>query len=136
MTCVVSSDLCTLAPSACTKEVKAAAVVLTVPDAQDSGEVDDNGFLTLKKRLRFRRSTEIVQGDASTASSLVECEPWDHKNWLYRPSASETAGARYQAWWGWYLYDKDRLLCKQGCQFWWGVCVERRWTTLVDEVTL
>ena len=36
-----------------------------------------------------------MDGDARTASGLVECKSWEHENWLYRPSASETAGAHY-----------------------------------------
>ena len=92
--------------------VKAAAVVLTVPDDQHSSVVDNDGCLCLKKKVRFEEWTEIVQRNASMASGLVECERWEDENWLYRPSASETAGACYPEWWGWYLCDKDCLLCE------------------------
>ena len=80
MTYVVSSYFAPFAPYGCWIEVKAAAGVLTVPDSQDSGMFDNNRFLTLKKEVRFRGWTEIVEGDASTASSLVECEPWQDEN--------------------------------------------------------
>ena len=98
--------------------MKPAAVVLTVPDGQDSPEVDNDSFHTLKKKVRFQRWTEIAEGDASTASGLVKCEAWEDENWLYWPGTSETAGTRDQEWWGWYLVDKDCLLCKKGGQFW------------------
>ena len=74
-------------------------MVLTVPDRQDSGMVDNNRFLTRKKGVRFRGWTEIAECDASTASGLVECEPREDKNCLYRPSVGETAGARYKSGW-------------------------------------
>ena len=135
MTNVVSSYISPFAPHGCWKEVKAAAGVLTFPNGQDSGVVDNNRYLTLKKQVRFRGWTEIVEGDASTASGLVECVPWEDENCLSRPSVRETAGARYQEWLGWYVGNKDCLLCKQGCQFWRRVCVERGCTTPVDEVT-
>ena len=86
--------------------------------------------------MRFRGWTEIVEYDPSTASGLVECEPCKDENCLYRLSASETAGTRYQEWLGWYLGNIDSLLCKMGGQFWWQVYVERGWTMPVDEVTL
>ena len=35
----------------CWKKVKAAAGVLTVRDRQDSGVVDNDGYLTLKKKV-------------------------------------------------------------------------------------
>ena len=97
---------------------------------------DNKWYLTRKKKVRFRGWTEIVEGDTSTASGLVEYESWQDTNSLYRPGASETAGASYQQWLRWYLGDKDCLLCEMSCQFWCGVCVERGWTTLVDEVSL
>ena len=80
MTDVVSWYFSPFAPYGCCKEVKAAAVVLTFPEAQDSGEVDDDGFLNVKKKVRFRGWTEIVEGDASTACGLVQCEPSDNNN--------------------------------------------------------
>ena len=43
------------------------------------------------------------------ASSLVECGPCEDANWLYRPSVSETVGARYKEWLGWYL--SERIAC-------------------------
>ena len=136
MTYHVSSYIYPFAPYACSQDAKALAGVLTVPDGHDSGVVDNNGFLTLKKAVRFRGWTEIAECDASTASGLVECEPCEVENWLYRPSVGETAGTRYKQWLGWYLSEKDCLLCKNGCQFWWGICVERGWSTLTSEVTL
>ena len=77
-----------------------------------------------------------MEGDASPASGLLECGPWEDENWLYRPSVGETAGAPYKEWSGWYLFDKDYLLWKEDCQFGWGVCVERGWTTPVGKVTV
>ena len=109
--------------------------VLTVPDGQDSGVVDDNRFLTLKKQVRFRGCTEIVECDASTARGFVECESWEDQNWLYRPTVDKKAGARYKQCLEWYLCDKDCVLCKKGCQFWWGICVDRGCTTPTFEVT-
>ena len=76
MTYYVSSYFSPFAPCGWSKNAKALAGVLTVPDGQDSGVVDNNGFLTLKKGVRFRGWTEIAEWDASTASGLVECEPW------------------------------------------------------------
>ena len=112
------------------------AVVLTVPDGQDSDMVDNNGFLSEQQGVRFRGCTEIAECDASTASGLVQYEPLEDKNWLYRPIVGETAGAPYNVWLGWYLSEKDCLLCKNGCQFWWAICVERGWSTTTSEVTL
>ena len=66
-----------------------------------------------------------MECDARTAGDLVLCEPREDENWFYRPRSSETAGAHYQEWLGWYLCDTDCLLCQQSCQFWCGVCVER-----------
>ena len=110
--------------------------VLTVANGPDSSVVGNDGFLTLKKKVPFREWTKILETDACTASRLVECEPGEDEHWLYRPCASETAGARYQEWLGWYLRDKNCLLYKKCWQFWCGVCVESGWTTTVDEVTL
>ena len=118
MTYVVFAYTSPFAPYSCLKQLKAAAVLLTVPDRQDSGLVDNDRNLTLMQKVRFRGWTEIVEDDASTASSLVECEPWEDENWLYRPSVSDTAGAHYQEWLGCNLCDEDCLLCKKGCQFW------------------
>ena len=64
----VSSYFCPFAPYCWSKDVKAWAGVLTVPDGQDSGVVDNDRFLTLKKNVRFRGWTEIAECDASTAS--------------------------------------------------------------------
>ena len=136
MTYYVSSYFSTFAPYGWSKDAKALAVVLTVPDRQDCGMVDNNGFLTRKKCVRFRGWTEIAECNASTASVLVECEPCEDKNCFYRPSVGETAGARYKEWLEWYLSETDCLLCKNGCQFWWGICVERGWSTPTSEVTL
>ena len=98
MTYIVSCYFSAFAAYGCCKWVKAAAGVLTVPDSQDSNVVVNDGYLTQKKNVRFRGWTEFVDGDDSTASGLVECEPWQDENGLYRPSASDTAGARYQEW--------------------------------------
>ena len=136
MTYGVASYFWPFAPCRCWKERKAAGGVFTVPNGQDSGVVDNDRYLTLKKTVRFRGWTEIVEGDCRTASSLVECVPWEDENCLYRPSASKTAGACYQEWLRLYLCDEDCLLCKKGGQFCSGVCVERRWTTPVGEVTV
>ena len=136
MTCSVYSYFSTFAPYGWRKDAKALAVALTVPDCQDSGVVDNNGFLTMKKEVRFRGWTEIAECHASTASGLVECEPTEDEHWMYRLSVGETAGTRYKQWLGWYLCEKDCLLCKNGCQFWWGICVERGWSTPTSEVTL
>ena len=135
MTYVVSSYFSTFAPYGCWKEVKATAGVLMVPDGQDSGVVDNDGFLSLKKQVRFWECTEMVEGDASKASGLVECKPREEETWLYRPTSRGTAGASDQQWLGLYLCDKDCLLCMKGCQFWWRVGVERGCTTPVEEVT-
>ena len=124
------------APYVCSTAATGLAGVLTVPDGQDSGVVDHSGFLTLKKGVRFRGWTEIAECDASTASGLVECEPWEDENWLYRPRVGKTADAHYKEWLGWYRSEKDCLLCKNGCQFWWGIRVERGWSTPTSEVTL
>ena len=75
MTYYVASYFSPFAPYGWSKDAKALAGVLMVPDGQDSGVVDNNGFLTLKKEVRFRGWTEIAECDASTASGLVECEP-------------------------------------------------------------
>ena len=136
MTYYVSSYFSPFAPYACSQDAKASSEVLTVPDGLDSGMVDNKGFLTLKKDVRFRAWTEIAESDASTASGLVECEPCEDENWLYRPCVGETAGPCYKEWFRWYLSAKDCLLCKNGCQFWWGICVERGWSTPTSEVTL
>ena len=135
MTYYVSSDFSPFATHACSQDVKALAGVLTVPDGHDTGMVDNNGFFTLKKEVRFRGWTEIAECDASTASGLVEFEPWEDENWLYRPSVGETAGTCYKQWLAWYLSEKDCLFCKNGCQFWWGIWVERGWSTPTSEVT-
>ena len=45
MTYVVSSHFAAFAPYCCSVDVKALAEVLRVPDYQDSGVVDNNGFL-------------------------------------------------------------------------------------------
>ena len=115
MTYYVSSYFSPFATYGWSKDANALAGVVTVPDGQDSVVVDNNGFLTLKKELRFRGCTEIAECDASTASGLVQCEPCGDENWLYRPSVGETAGTRYKLWLGWYLSEKDCLLCKNGC---------------------
>ena len=80
MTYYVYSYYSAFAAYSCSKDAKALAVVLTVPDGQDSGMVDNNGFLTLTKEVRFRGWTEIAECDASTASGLVECEPCEDEN--------------------------------------------------------
>ena len=77
-----------------------------------------------------------MQYHSRTASCLLQCEYYKDENWLYRPSVSETAGARYEEWLAWHGRDKDCLLSKTDCQFWWRLNVERGWTTPVDEVTL
>ena len=136
MTYYVSSYFSPFAPHACSQDAKALAGVLTVPDGQDSGVVDHNVFLTLKKEVRFQGWTEITECDASTASGLVQCETWQDENCLYRPSVGEAAGIRYKQWLRWHLSEKDCLLCKNGCQFWWGICVEGGWSTPTSEVTL
>ena len=59
MTYYVSSYFSPFASYGWSKDAKALAGVLTVPDGQDSGVVD-NGFLTLKKEVRFRGLTEIA----------------------------------------------------------------------------
>ena len=96
MTNYVASYFSPFAPYGWSKDAKALPGVLSVPDSQDSGVVYNNGFLTLKKEVRFRGWTEIAECDASTASGLVECEPWEDENWLYRPSVGETAGTPYK----------------------------------------
>ena len=136
MNYVVGFYFSAFAPYGCWKEVKAAAGILTVPDGEDSGVVDNDGLLTLKKKVRCRGWTEIVEGHASTARGLVDCEPCVDENWLYRQSASETAGARYQEWLGWYLGDKVCVLFKEACQFWWRGAVEGGWTSAIKEVTV
>ena len=80
MTYYVSSYFSPFAPYACSQDAKALAGVLTVPDGQDSGVVDNNGCLTLKKEVRFRGWTEIPECDASPGSSQVECEPCQDEN--------------------------------------------------------
>ena len=136
MTYHVSSYFSPFAPCGCSEDANALSEVLTVPDGEDSGMVDNNGFLTLTKEVRLRGWIEIAECDASTASGLVECEPCEDENWLYRPSVGETAGTRYKEWLECYLSEKDGLLYKNGCQFWWGICVERGWSTPTSEVTL
>ena len=54
MTYYVSSYFSPFAPYGWSNDAKALAVVLTVPDGQDSGMVDNNGFLTMKEGIRFR----------------------------------------------------------------------------------
>ena len=80
MTYYVSSYFSPFATYTCSKDATALAGVLTVTDGQDSGVEDNNGFLTLKKVVRFRGWTEIAECDASTASGLVECEPCEDEN--------------------------------------------------------
>ena len=118
MTYVVYSYFYPVATYGWSQDPKAWAGVLTVPDCIDSGVLDNNGFLTRKREVRFQGWTDIAVCDASTASGLVQFEPCEDDNWLYRPSLSETADARYKEWLAWYLGDKDCLLCKKGCQFW------------------
>lgn len=96
MTYIVSYYFSAFATYGCWKGVKAAAGGLTVPDSQDSGVVDNDPYLTVMKKVRFRGWYEIVEGDASTASGLAECQAREDEPWLYRPSTSETAAARYQ----------------------------------------
>ena len=128
MTYYVCSYCSTVAPYGCSKDAKAWAGVLRVRDGQDSGVVDNDVVLTLKNEVRFRGWTEIAECDTCTASGLVDCESWQDENWLYRPSVGETAGAHYEEWLVWHVSEKDCLLCKKGCQFWSGVCVDRGWT--------
>ena len=52
--------------------MKAAAGVLTVPDGQGSGLLDNDWYLTLKQKVLFRGLIELVESDASPASCLVE----------------------------------------------------------------
>ena len=136
MSYVVSSDFSPFATCGCWKEGKTAAGDLMVPNSHDSVVVDNDGYFTLKRKVRFRGWTEIVERDTRTVTGLVESESCADENWVFRPRASETASARYQQWLGWYLGDKDCLLWKKGSQFRWRVCVERGWTTAVDEVTV
>ena len=75
MTYYVSSYFSPFAAYGCSEDAKALAGVLTVPDGQDSGVVDNNGFRTLKKEVRCWGWTEIAECDACTARGLVECEP-------------------------------------------------------------
>ena len=100
MTDYVSAYFSPFAGHGWSKDAKGLAGVLTVPDGQDSGVVDNSGFLTLKKGVRFRAWAKIPECDASTASGLVECDPCEDENWLYRPSVGETAGPRYKEWSG------------------------------------
>ena len=111
------------------------AGVLTVYDAQESGVVNNDGFLTQQKQVRFRGWTGIAECDPSTASDLVECESWEDENWLCRPSIGETAGVRYKESLACYPSEKGCLLCKKGCQFWCGISVERGWTAPTSEET-
>ena len=103
MTYVVSSYFSSFALYGCWKEVKTLAVVWMVPDGQQSGVVDSDMDLPLKRKVRFPGWTEIVEADASTACGRVECLSFKNEHGLYWPSTSETAGARYQQWLGWYL---------------------------------
>ena len=96
MSYVVCAYFSPFAPHGWSKNATAWAGVLAVPDGRDSGVVDSDGFLTLKKEVRFRGWTAIVERDGSTASVLVECESWENENWLYRPSVDETAGTRFK----------------------------------------
>ena len=80
MTYYVSSYVCAIAPYGCSKNAKALAEVLTVPDSEDSGVVYNSGLPTLKEGVRFRGWTEIAECNASTASGLVECEPCEDEN--------------------------------------------------------
>ena len=107
MSYVVSSGFSPFATYGCWKEVKPAAGELMVPNSQDSVVLNNDGYLTLKKKVRFRGWTEIVERDTRTATGLVESESSTDEKWLYRPRASETDGARYQQWLGWYLGDQD-----------------------------
>ena len=125
MTYVVSSYFSPSTPCGSSTDAKALDGALTVPNCQDSGMKDKDGFLTLKEQVQFRGWTEIAECDACTATGLVESEPSEDQKWLYRPSVGETAGPHYTEWLRWYLSDKDCLLCKKQCQFWWRGCVER-----------
>ena len=95
MTYVFSSYFWPVAPYGCSKDTKPCAGVLTVPDSQDSGMVDNDSALTLKKEVRFRGWTEITECYPSTASGLVECEPCEDEDWLSRPNIRKTVGPRY-----------------------------------------
>lgn len=80
MTYIVSCYFSPVATYGCSKHAKTLAVVLTVPAGQDSGVLDDHGFLTWKKQVRIQEQTEIAHGNAGTASALVECEPCECEN--------------------------------------------------------
>lgn len=71
------------------------AAELTIPDGVDSGMVDDDWFHTPKKEMRCQGWTDIVEGDRSMASGLVESEFSKDEHSIYGPSAGETAGARF-----------------------------------------
>ena len=71
MTYVFCSYLSSFPTHGWSKDAKGLALVLMVPDYQDWGVVDNDGFLMQKKQVRFREWTEIVECDASTASGLV-----------------------------------------------------------------
>ena len=98
MTYYGSSYFSPFDPHGCSNDPKAWDGVLTVPNWQDSGVTDNNRFLTLQKKVRFRGWTEMAECDASTACGLVECEPCEDENWSYRHSVGETAGPRYKEW--------------------------------------
>ena len=82
------------------------------------------------------RLREIVSNRIDHSIKYASRILFRFENWVYRPSVGETAGACYKAWLGWYLSEKDCLLCKNGCQFWWEIYVERGWSTPASEVTL
>ena len=100
MTYLIPCYFSSCAPCSGSKDAKPFARVLTVPDCQDSGMVDNDGFLTVKKEVRFRVWTEIAVCDASTVNGPGECEPCEDENWLCRAIVGETAGARYKEWLG------------------------------------
>ena len=89
---------CAFAPYGCWIKTKALGGILQVPDGRDTGVVNNDVCLTLKKEVRFRGWTDIVDCDTSTTSGLVVCDAWEDTNWLYRPSVGETASACYKKW--------------------------------------
>lgn len=56
--------------------------VLTVPDGQDTGMVDNDRLITLEEQVRYQGRTEILASVHSTASGLVQGKSYEYEHGL------------------------------------------------------
>lgn len=64
-------------------------------------------------------------------------EPWENVGWLSREIRPGTWGASFSCAL-WYMYGKNCggcQECKVTCRYWWGMCVERGWDSLIWDTT-